>query len=212
MNKFAIAAAFLLVPTAASAVSVSLHASNSGIGSISVNIVGNVITIDETWTGAGTGALLFTDADSPSSYTIIKNITNNSGTDWNRLANELLDPLGDGDDGLDPLPYPTNVPAGFSTSNDSYGLTFSDPRSASNFPNVFIDESTDARDFVDFFGGTLANGASGTVTYNLFGLSNAGDFILQQRPNASSVVSEPAALGVLGLALLALARGRRRRA
>lgn len=211
MRKLLLAAAALaLAPVAASAVTISLAPSNSGIGSIAVVVddVAGTITITENWTGTGPGNLLFEDFDQP--YTIIKNITNNSGVAWTRLANELLDIAGDGDDGLDPQPYPGNVPVGYTTSNDSDGLTFADPRSSTVFLSTFVDEVTDARDFTDFFGGVLANGGLDTVTYFLFNLGNDGDFILQQRPNASSIVPAPGVFALFGLAALALATSRRR--
>ena len=63
--------------------------------------------------------------DAGVSYTVVKQITNNSGITWVRLANELLDPAGDQEDiDNDPQPYPAFVPAGFSTSNDLDGLSF----------------------------------------------------------------------------------------
>ena len=45
-------------------------------------------------------------------------------TGWDTLSMELLDPVGDGNDGLDPGNQPAYVPSGYSTSNNEDGLSF----------------------------------------------------------------------------------------
>ena len=69
------------------------------------------------------GSVLISGIDANVNYTIVKQITNNTGTTWTRLANELLNPAGDANDATDPQPYPAFVPAGFTTSNDFDGLS-----------------------------------------------------------------------------------------
>ncbi|HEY0284792.1 MAG TPA: PEP-CTERM sorting domain-containing protein, partial [Vicinamibacterales bacterium] len=150
----------------------------------------------------------------------VKQITNNSGTAWTRLANELLDPGGDAEDGNDPQPYPAFVPGGFSTSSDLDGLSFAQgsglPRASDAFASVFEDELTDARDFLDFFTGSVPNGGTFLVTYGL--RDNAGDnqpFLLVQRPNTQSrpeaTIPEPATMFLVGGGLTALVRRRLKR-
>src|SRR5678815_3136939 len=83
----------VLQPANAVAVpSVVLDASNVGIGSISVSVVGTTITIEETWTSAGPGFLRIQGLEPRVDYTVQKVITNNSGVAWTRLANEILEP------------------------------------------------------------------------------------------------------------------------
>jgi hypothetical protein len=157
---------------------VSLHSSNAGIGTLSFVVSGNTITINENWTSNGIGALLISGLDIDVSYTVVKVTTNNTGSTWTRFANELLDPSGQDNDGLDVIPYPSFVPANFTTSNDSDGLSFAQgggiPRIGGNFASSVVDELTDVRDFIDFFNGTVANGGVNTVSYGLLNLRDAG--------------------------------------
>lgn len=204
-------------PRADAAIAVSLHASNSGIGSMTFSQVGNTLTINETWTGSGPGVLQLSGLDANVNYTIIKNITNNSGGTWTRFANELLDPGFDA--GIDPSPQPAFVPAGFSTSNDFDGLSFAQgspgfPRTSSAFSTVFSDELTDARDFIDFSNGSVATGGIFDVTFGLRDNAAANQpFLLFQRPNASSrgEIPEPATCLMWGLGALGLGMARLRR-
>lgn len=204
----------------AQAISVALDASNQGIGSISVSINDNlkIITITENWTGTGPGVLRFTDLDPNNQlWTIQKIINNNSGSAWSRLANELLDW---GVDSNDPS-QPAFVPSGFSTSANGDGLSFAQgytgyPRTSTAFASVLADEITNNRDFLDFYNGTLANGA--TDNFMTFGLqtpfSNGDEpILLMQRPNAysSQVPEAGATLTLLALALSGLGGLRRAR-
>ena len=196
--------AALAIPT------VTIHPANVGIGSINVSVVGTVITIEEFWTSASPGFLLIDGLDRDLAYTVNKIIHNNSGIAWTRLANELLDPAGQANDDLDPKPYPSFVPAGFTTSNDQDGLSFdqfgSQPRTSTVFGSVFVDEDTDARDFLDFFNGTLNNGATDTLmTYGLIDKDTNQPFLLSQRPNAFSRVSEGGILLIMGAGLAGIA-------
>lgn len=219
MLKWICAAAILGFATNAHAVVVSLHSSNVGIASINVTVSGTTITIEEDWSSDGIGVLEFSQLEPLTDYTIEKVITNNSAADWTRFANELLDPLGQDEDSDDPLPYPAFVPAGFSTSNDVDGLSFAQgsglPRTSSVWSSVLADELSDARDFLDFFDGTLTVGS--TDDFMTFGLrENFGTqqpFLLVQRPNAfSRQVPEPAAALIFGLGLAGLGFARRKRA
>jgi len=219
-TTLAAAAIAALTATSAHAVpTVSLHSSNSGIdnGSFSYAVAGNTITIEETWTSVGLGSLEFDGLDAGVNYTVVKNITNNTGFDWISFANELLDPEGDSDDANnDPQPYPSFVLAGFTTSSDNDGLSFAQgsgiPRTSVEFSDVFADELSDARDFLDFDNGIVANGGTDTVSYGLRDNFDNQPFLLVQRPNERSVeVPVPASLALLGGGLLALGLVRRRR-
>ncbi len=217
MPRFAIAVAALLAAPAAQAVTVTLGAGNVGIASIVVNVVGTTINIEETWTSIAPGSLQISGLSAGVNYEVRKTIINNTGLTMTRLANELLDPAGQANDDLDPKPYPSFVPAGFTTSNDNDGLSFAQgsglPRDSTIWSTVVADELSDVRDFLDFFNGSLADGASGLVRFsirdNLGSPSDNQPFLLFQRPNAASVVPAPAALGLFGLGLLVVAARRR---
>jgi hypothetical protein len=207
------AAVALCAGMAQAAVSVSIF--NPGSSSISVlgfAQVGNTLQISTTWTSSAGSFLLFSGLDTAVNYTVQHTITNSSGQTWTRFANELLDPSGQANDSLDPVPQPAFVPARFSTSNDNDGLSFAQgsgiARTSSVFGSVVADELSDVRDFLDFFNGSQANGT--TDTFTTFGLRDNQDnqpFLLALRPNAFSVpaIPEPetyalmlAGLGVIG--------------
>ncbi len=191
-----LAAAAASLPTAANAaITIVQHpGTNLGAFSFSVNLVTNVITINETWTNTNNVFLRFEGLTQGTSYTVIKRIINNSGFAWTSIANELLDP---GLDPLDPRPQPGFVPIGWSTSDDTDGLSFdqggSIPRVSSAFPTVVVDENTDARDFIDFLGGAgVASGAPlFTVQYGLIDGGSNQPFLLSQRVNVRSVGAIP---------------------
>lgn len=212
-------ASLLLVCQAYAVPVVTLDASNVGIGSISVTVSGTDILIEEDWTQLGNGFLRIEGLDAGVNYTVTKRITNHTGADWTRFANELLDPSGQANDALDPQPYPGFVPTGFTTSNDFDGLSFAQgsgiPRTSVAFTGVLVDELSNARDFIDFFTGTvLGSGGTDTISFGL--RDNDADnqpFLLSQRPNASSVgeVPEPSTLFLLGTGFAGLAWMARRK-
>ncbi len=187
------AALAALSATSARAISISLHSSNVGIGSMSFVVSGTTITITENWTSSGIGVLEISGLEGvETNYTIVKVINNNSGTAWTRFANELLDQTNQGFDGTDPNPQPSFVPVGYSTSNDNDGLSFAQgsglPRTSTVFGSTLVDELSDARDFIDFFNGSLNTGFADTaMTFGLRDNSLVNNpFLLVQRPNAFS--------------------------
>jgi hypothetical protein len=217
MSKFAFALAGLLAAASAHAVpTVTLHSSNIGIGSISVSVVGTLITIDETWTSTGPGILEFSGLAAGVNYQIVKNITNNTGVDWSELANELLDPAGNPNDASD-KPNEAFVPAGFSHSNDGDGLSFAQGSGETRDSDIWDDVDADELSTVDFldYSDGLLSGAGGTGNVRFSIRDNIGDpgdnqpFLLVQRPNERTDVPAPAALGLFGLGLILLAARRR---
>ncbi len=194
---------------------------NQGITalSFSFNSATNTITINQTVGNTGSGVLQISGLTANVNYTVINQITNNSGVAFNRLANELLDPAGDPNDSLDPQPYPSFVPPGFTTSNDFDGLNFAQgsgiPRISSVFSSVLADEASNARDFLDFFNGTAASGSTFSVQYGL--RDNVGTnqpFLLSQRANTASTqepIPELATMLLLGTGLAGVGAAVRKR-
>lgn len=218
--KAVAAAALIAIGSAAQALTCSLHSSNSAIAAagFSCDLTGTTIAIAETYTGTGLGSVLLGDLDPGIAYTVIKRVRNATGVAWSRMANEVLDPSGTANDALDPAIQPAFVPIGFSTSNDSDGLSFdqggSIVRTSSAFASVFVDEFTDARDFLDFFNGLVNDGDSFTMQFGLLaGDSSNLPFLLVQRPNANSRgdLPEPSTMLLAGAALAAMSLRRRHR-
>ncbi|MES2291653.1 MAG: PEPxxWA-CTERM sorting domain-containing protein [Pseudomonadota bacterium] len=197
--KLAIAGAVAALSVPASAAVTITQFGSTSLGAFSYSVVGTTITINETWSNANNVFLRISGLTSQ--YTVIKNIVNNSGVAWTSIANELLDPTGDGDDGSDPALQPAFVPAGWSTSNDNDGLSFAQgggiARTSSLFPTVVADEFTDARDFLDFLGATANPGANFSIQFGLDPLANGGDVLLSQRVNTRSAVPEPTTWAML---------------
>jgi hypothetical protein len=220
-TRLAAAAALAVTTFAAQAApTCMIGAGNVGLTSVACSFddATNTITIREVYGNAGAGSVELRGLVEDVAYKVVKVITNNSGVNFDRVANELLDPAGDNNDSLDPAVQPGFVPAGYTTSNNSDGLSFAQgfgiPRNSDVFANVLADELSDNRDFLDFFGGVLLAGGVGTLNFGLIDQAVGGSinqpFLLFQRPNASSV-PEPMSLMLVGVALAAAGMARRRR-
>lgn len=199
--------------TSSPAISFSVYdQANSPITSFSYVISGYTVDIYETWTGSGRGFIEVWDLVQSQNYTIRKHITNSTGVSWNLFSNELLDPGPDAEDfQYDPMPYPSWVPAGFTTSNDMDGLSYAQgsgiPRTSTAFSVLQVDELSDARDFLQFSNGLVAG--TGGFDLQSFGLRDNRQqngvnqpFLLAQRPNEYSVIPEPGTALLVGIVAL----------
>jgi len=212
MIKGAVVATLMAASSAAFAQTAIVGAGNVGITALEVSVSGNTITLFETWGASGPGSIEFRGLDSGANYTVIKNITNLTGTSWTSFANELLPP-GNGVPG-----QPGFIPAGFQPSDDFDGLSFAQgsglPRTSTIFGSLAVDELA-GRDYLDFSGGLWGTGVNGEITFGLRDNGSNQPFLLFQRPNEfTSVVPVPAALPLLlsGMGIFGFLARRRNKA
>lgn len=212
MIKGAVVATLMAASSAAFAQTAIVGAGNVGITALEVSVSGNTITLFETWGASGPGSIEFRGLDNGANYTVIKNITNLTGTSWTSFANELLPP-GKGVPG-----QPSFIPAGFQPSDDFDGLSFAQgsglPRTSTIFGSLAVDELA-GRDYLDFSGGLWGTGVNGEITFGLRDNGGNQPFLLFQRPNEfTSVVPVPAALPLLlsGMGIFGFLARRRNKA
>lgn len=150
-----------------------------------------------------------------SDYTVTFNVSGIAN--WSTLTAEVLDPVDD-DDAIDPVPPPTYVPSGYSTSNKMDGFSFAQgsgiERSAlfaGGAATLEPNETSNFSDMLIFSGLTGADTAR--VTFGLRDRIGERGFLLRlsaSPPLDASAVPEPASMLLIGTGLAGLVARRRR--
>lgn len=131
-------------------------------------------------------------------FNLIKEVTNNTGQEWNRYDHELQETMG-------------------VASGEGDGLSFAQgwaaPRPWTSSVFTSVDEIVDVRDYINFYDGVVAD--QGVVTFDYWITDNEPNdtIYLRQRPNYTpgGVIPEPMTAAGLMLGVGCLARYVRRR-
>ena len=217
--------AALLCPPGARAEPIALSLAG-GTGSYSVQAdkfsASSTTAIDLGTISLNAGSSTFIEIDGLAGrrdYTVTFSVEGLAGTGITALTAELLDPLSDGFDTVD-ASQPSWMPEGFSTSNNTDGLSFawnsgldrSATFASGGVAALHVDEDTNAHDLLAFHG--FGPGTAADVTFGIRDNLGSRGFLLRLSVDGQAAVSstpEPASLLLLATGLAGLARYGRRR-
>ncbi len=218
-----LACAIAFVPSDARADPVAALYTSSGVtaDASQFGVNAQVISLgDIVFNGGSDAYVLINGLDAGTNYVFAFKALDPMGNPWTTLTEEILDPLADGHDALDQQPQPNYVLSGFSTSNNTDGLSFawnsgltrSAEFTTGGHAQLFVDEDTNAHDLLQFsnFGG----GSAAMVTVGLRDNSGGRGFLVRLSVDGGSApgqTPEPASVLLLGTGAAWLTRFRSRK-
>jgi hypothetical protein len=186
-------------------------------------IVGTTISLGDIVFNGGSDAYVLINGLAPAqNYVFAFNAADPAGNPWTTITEEILDPLSDGHDEADPQPQPDYVLSGFSTSNNTDGLSFawnsglerSAEFTTGGHAELFVDEDTNSHDMLQF--SHFSGGNTALITVGLRDNSGGRGFLVRLSvdggsPSAPGQTPEPASVLLLGTGAAWLTRFRSRK-
>jgi len=209
------------VSARAEPISLAVTGASSGFSADADSFTSTPYSIDLgtiTLAGGSSGFIAIDGLAPRQDYSVTFSVVDPAVNPFTTLTAEILDPLSDGFDEMDPA-QPAYVPAGYSTSNNTDGLSFAWnsglERSATfaggGAATLHVDEDSNAHDMLAFHGFTTGEAA---VTFGVRDNLGGRNFLLRLSVDGdpgASAAPEPASLLLIGTGIAGLARFRRRR-